>query len=167
MNVTPCPNSQWCCSPGYTSGCCSNSSAGFKFTFNMLLPTWSTTITAASCPATATATSTGSLTPQSTFLPPACSSKISGFSTAEDCPKDKTTIVGASVGAVLGAALLAALAAIFFMYRKLGSARRRYEAFEGGAAGRKTEGNPAGGVYQTGGTQRYEMPVGSIKMNNE
>jgi hypothetical protein len=77
-------------------------------------------------------------------------------------------VVGASVGAVLGTALLAALAAIFFLYRKLGSARGRYTAFEHGSAQGKMGGNLVGGVYEISGNPRHEMPAAvSININNQ
>lgn len=48
--------------------------------------------------------------------------------TGAACPKDSTTVIGASVGASLGVALLASLMVLFWREKTRPTGERRYEA---------------------------------------
>ncbi|KFX96205.1 hypothetical protein V490_03469 [Pseudogymnoascus sp. VKM F-3557] len=78
--------------------------------------------------------------------PTADGATADGKVTAEECPKDNTTVVGASVGAVLGAGLIASLIALGVVLRK----QKRTGGFMG-------VGPDGKGVFYPAGTVPAEM----------
>lgn len=117
-NLHTCEDANWCCSPDGDK-CCSLTH--IKLNPRDVLPlvkavtqtvAGATTKTGSGSVVTETETKTIKLdaTRQTTA--------VSGATAAEVCPKDNSTVVGASVGAVLGAGLVASLIALRMVLRR-------------------------------------------------
>ncbi|OBT62447.1 hypothetical protein VE03_08624 [Pseudogymnoascus sp. 23342-1-I1] len=126
-NLHTCEDANWCCSPDGDK-CCSLTH--IKLNPRDVLPlvqavtqTIAGAITKTGTAAVVTQTETKTVKLDAAGQTTA----VSGPTTAEECPKDNSTVVGASVGAVLGAGLLASLIALGMVLRR----QRKTGAFVG------------------------------------
>jgi hypothetical protein len=90
-----CADYKWCCGDIRGPNCCNDAFQAKIGT--LVLPSATSTV-----PISASATGI-------------CTSSVSN---PLNCPKDKSTVVGAAVGATLGVALLAALSALWFVHHR-------------------------------------------------
>lgn len=146
-NLHTCEDANWCCSPDGDK-CCSLT----HITLNPrdvlpLVKAVTQTVAGAT-----TKTGSGSVvteTETKTIKVDAAgqTTAVSGATAEEECPKDNSTVVGASVGAVLGAGLMASLIA-------LGMVLRRQRRVVGGIGRVGADGK---GAFHPAGTVPAEM----------
>ena len=157
--MTFCLNNNFCCSsPDQNNAAFPTCCDGETFPLSMRLSLQATSISSAT-QSTSAQTQSPAMQPASSstqITSPAASCSATGASSS----KNKNVTVGASVGVVLGSMLLAALATIFFLWRKLGQARREYQHNGRGAVAGKITAVQHGQLHETDGQQyqRHELP---------